>query len=115
VAREVVDRRFDGAAGAQLVDVTNEEVGLERVGMVVVERRALFEPEIVPILVVPIVIEDGDAIVAERIDDASDDRGLAGTGSARDPDNDGLLAFILVHRSPFTVLKLQTANRKCRR
>ena len=92
VAGEVVDRRFDAPAGAQLEDVPDHQVGLERVGMVVVERRPLFEPEVVAIPVVAIVLEDGDAAVVDRVEDAADDGRLAGPRPAGDADDDGLHA-----------------------
>ncbi len=65
------------ASRAQLVKVPHEQVGLERVGMIVVERSPLLEAEIVPIAVIPIVLEDRDLLVADALDDAADDRRLA--------------------------------------
>ena len=97
VAREVVERRFDRAAGLQLGDVPDHQVGLERVGMVVVERGAILEPQVEAIAVVAIVVEDGDAVGAERLDDAADDGGLARAGSAGDADHEtAVLAEVLV-------------------
>ncbi len=75
--REVVHGRFDRPSGAQLVQVAHQQVGLERVGMVVVERGALFEPEIVAIAIVPIVLEDRDLVIADALDDPADDGGFA--------------------------------------
>ena len=64
VAREVVHRRLDRLAGAQLLHVPHHQVGFERIGMVVVERRALFESQVVPVAVVAVVLEDRDLRVA---------------------------------------------------
>ena len=61
VAGEVVERRLDGAPALQLVDVPDHQVGLERIGMVVVERGALLEPQVVAIAIVAVVLEHGDA------------------------------------------------------
>jgi hypothetical protein len=90
VPREVVDRHLDGLPGAQRVHVLHEQVRLERVGMVVVERRPLLEPQVVAVAVVPIVLEHGDLAVADALDDAADDRGLAGAGPAGDADDEGM-------------------------
>ncbi len=37
--------------------------------MVVVEGRAFFEPQVVPVTVIAIVLEDGDLVVADAADD----------------------------------------------
>ena len=55
--------------------------------MIVVERGALLEPQVVAIAIVAIVLEDGDLVVAEALDDAPDDGGLAGARAAGHPDH----------------------------
>ena len=50
--------------------------------MVVVERGPLFEPQVVAIAVVAIVIQQRDVFGAEAVDDPPDHRGLARPGSA---------------------------------
>jgi len=78
VAGEVVFGRIDRAPVLQLADVVDEQIGLERVGMVVVERGALLEAEIVAVAIVAVVVEDHHIVGAEALDDAADDGGLAG-------------------------------------
>jgi len=56
--------------------VLDQERGLERVGVVVVERRALFQPQIVAIAVVTVVLEDDDVLGAQAVHDPADDGGL---------------------------------------
>jgi hypothetical protein len=58
--------------------------------VVVVQRRPLFEPQVVAIAVIPIVLEDGDLLVADALDDAPHDRRLAGSGTARNADDERL-------------------------
>ncbi len=89
VAREVVNRRFHFAAVLERLHVPDEQVGLERIGVVVVERGALFEAQVVAIAIVAVVFEDADLVAAEAVDDAFDDRGLAGAGTAGDTNHDG--------------------------
>ena len=50
--------------------------------MVVVERGAFLEAQIVPVAVVAIVIEHRHLVRAEALDDAPDHGGLAGAGPA---------------------------------
>ena len=45
-------------------------------GVVVVEHGALFEPQVVAIAVVTVVLEDDDVFRAEAIDDPADDSGF---------------------------------------
>lgn len=48
--------------------MAHEQVGLERIGMIVVEGRAFFEPQIVSFPIIPVVLQNGDVVFAERID-----------------------------------------------
>ena len=41
--------------------------------MVVVERGAFLEPQIVAIAIVPIVLQEGDVLEAQAVDDSPDD------------------------------------------
>ncbi len=86
---EIVGRRFDVASRAETADVLDQQVRLERVGVVVVQRGALLEAQIVAVAVVPVVFEDGHLLRAQAFDDAPDDGGLAGAGAAGDADEDG--------------------------
>ena len=65
MAGEVVLRRLDAPPGAERLDVLHQQVGFERVGMVVVERRAFLEAEVAAVAVVAVVFEDRDLVVAE--------------------------------------------------
>ena len=56
--------------------------------MIVVERGALLEPQIVAIAIIPVVIEHGDLVVADALDDAADDRGFARARAAGDADDE---------------------------
>ena len=77
VASEVVDRHFDAAPFPQRDHVRHEQVRLERIGMIVIERRALLEPQIVAVAVVAIVGENGHLVVADAVDDPAHDGCLA--------------------------------------
>ena len=87
---EVVHRQFDRAAGPQLVQVSDEEVGLERVRVVVVEGGALLEPKVVAVAIVAVVLEHDDLLGSQALDDLPDDGRLARAGSAGDADDDRL-------------------------
>ena len=78
VAREVVDRHVHRLAAAQRLDVPHEKIRLQRIRMIVVERRPLLEPQVVAVAIVAIVLEDGHLIVADALDDPPHDGGLAG-------------------------------------
>ena len=52
--------------------------------MIVVERGAFFEAEIVAIAVIAIVLEHNDLLRTQAVDDAPDDRRFAGAGAAGD-------------------------------
>ena len=76
VAGEVVKRHLDGLAGLEVLKVPDQQGGLERVGVVVIERGAIFEPQVVAIAVVTVVLEDDDVFRAEAVYDPTDDSGL---------------------------------------
>ena len=57
VPGEVVHRRLNRAARPQLVNVADHQVRLQRIRMIVIERGALLEPQVVAIAVVAIVLE----------------------------------------------------------
>ena len=66
--REPLRRRAERADAGE-----HEQVGVERVGVVVVEAGALLEPQVTAIAVVLVVLEEADLIVAETVDDPADD------------------------------------------
>ena len=76
-----------GAAGAQLVQMADEQIRLERVRVIVVERGPLLERQIVAVAVVAVVLEHDDLLGAEAVDNLPDDGRLARAGSAGDADH----------------------------
>jgi len=69
--------------------VLHEQVGFERVGMVVVERRSFFQAQVVAIAVIAVVFEDDDLLGSEAVHDPADNRGLAGARAAGNADDGG--------------------------
>ena len=87
---EVVHRDVHAASIPERLHVLHEQIGLERVRVVVVEGRAFFEAQIVAIPVIAIVFQHHDLAVADALDDTADDRGFAGSGTSGDTDDEGL-------------------------
>jgi hypothetical protein len=54
----------------------DEERCFQGVRMVVVEGGPLLQPEVVPIAVVAVVLQDDHVFRAQAVDDATDDRGF---------------------------------------
>ncbi len=88
VAREVVARDVDRPSLAQRRHVLDEEIRFERVGMIVVERGALLEPQPRIVAVILVVLEEADLFGAQAVHDPANDRRLARTGSACDADHE---------------------------
>ena len=76
VGREVVKRNVHRLAGFERLDVLDEERRFQGVRMVVVERGALLQPEVVPIAVVTVVLQHDYVLGAQAVHDAADDRRL---------------------------------------
>ena len=76
-----------GRPARRIEDVPDHEAGLERVGVVVVERRAFFQPQLRVIPVVAVVFQHDHLLVAEALDDLADDGRLARPRAARHPDD----------------------------
>ena len=87
---EVVARHFDRRALAKRVEVTNEELGLERIGMIEVDLLSLFGRERVEVAIVRIVRDPFDAIFSDAIVDRLRDCRFARAGAAGDADDDRL-------------------------
>jgi len=87
VLSEIIERQVDASALFQRQHVADEQVGLERVRMVVVQGRAFVEREIVAIPVITVVFEHDDPVGSERLDNRRDDGRLAGARSARHADD----------------------------
>jgi uridine kinase len=81
---DLLVRHLDRLAAAQQLQVPDHQVGLEGIRMVVVQRRTLLEAQVAPVPVVAVVLEHRHLVVAEALDDAPDDGGLARPRSARD-------------------------------
>ncbi len=60
-------------AALQLAHVTDQQVRFERIGMVVVERGALLEAQVVAIAIVAIVLEQRHVFGTETVDDPPHD------------------------------------------
>ena len=85
----VVDGAAHAAPGAQLPEVAHHALGVEGVGAVVVELRALLVRHVVVRLVVVVVIDNAD-VVGEALLQAARYRSLAAAGAARDADGHNL-------------------------
>jgi hypothetical protein len=89
VTLEIVARLVDGPAGHQLVDVVAEERKLERVGVVVVDEKALLEGERRLVAVVAILLDQHHMVRTVAFGQGAGDGGLARAAAARDPDHEG--------------------------
>ena len=89
VVRVGVDRALDGPARLQLLQVPDQQIGVEGVGVVVVDSGPLLEGPALLTLVVAVVADDGDRI-AEVLLQMPRQGGLAGAGAARDADQHGV-------------------------
>ena len=72
VQREVVTRRVDRFAVAQPGEVLDEQRGLERIRVVVVEGATVFERQLRVVLVVEVVLDARDRRIADAVDDLGD-------------------------------------------
>jgi hypothetical protein len=89
VRREVVTRDLDLGAGAQLLEMRREELALERGRVVVVDLRALLERQVLLVAIIRVVFDRHAAARWHRQRELVRHRGLAGTGTTCDPDNEG--------------------------
>ena len=90
--RVVVGRAVDRLAAAQLFEVLDEKLGVERVGVVVVELCALLKAHAVVSLVVVVVVDDAD-VAAEVLHDLACDRRFSAACAAGNADNDDAAVF----------------------
>ena len=86
VDRVVIDRAGDGLALLEVLERLHQQVGVEGVGMVVVELGALLIGHVVVRLVVVVVVDDG-YLAAEILDQPPGDGGLAAAGAAGNADD----------------------------
>src|SRR3954462_13959076 len=85
---KVVLRHLDRPSGPKLVKMPDQQIRLQRIGMIVVEGGPLFQAQIVPVPVIAVVFEHSDLVVADAFDDAADDGRLPRAGTARDSDDE---------------------------
>ena len=88
----VVGRAMDRFAAAQLSEVLDEKLGVECVGVVVIELCALLKAHAVVSLVVVVVVDDAD-VAAEVLHDLARDRRFAAARAAGNADNDDAAVF----------------------
>jgi hypothetical protein len=67
----------------------HEEVGVQRVGVVVIEPGTLFEAKVVAIPVITVVLEQADLLATKAVDDAPYHSGLSRPGAAGDANHEG--------------------------
>ena len=87
-----VDGTANGLARLQLAEVLHHQIGVKRVGMVVVLLAALLKGAVLT-LVVAVMVDDAD-VVGEMPLQMRSQRGFAGTGAAGDSDEKS------AHRAP---------------
>ncbi len=85
VVGEIVTRTLDGVAVAEAVDVLDEELGFQGVGVVEVLLVALVEGKLREVAVVPVEWEIGGVELGGELFGES---GFAGAGTARDADEE---------------------------
>ena len=83
---------MDRLAAAQLFEILDEKLCVERVGVVVVELCALLKAHAVVRLVVVVVVDDAD-VAAEMLNDLSRDRRFAAARAAGNADDDDAAVF----------------------
>ena len=86
----VVHRHADALAGAQLLQVLHHQVGVKAVRVVVVELAAFLVGQLVVALVVAVVVDDADFLLAKMLPQPPRQGGLAAAGAAGDADHDGV-------------------------
>lgn len=89
VGGEVVNGKFDGVPFAKLLNVINEQVRVEGIGMVEVNFRPLLGMQVAEVFVVGVVGQVGDPVGANSVEDNVGHGGFAGAGAARDTDDEG--------------------------
>ena len=90
MCREVVERNFDRRTFREHIEMSHEQLGLERIGMIEVDFLSLFGRERVEVAIVRIVRDPFDAIFSDAIVDRLRDCRFARAGAAGDADDDRL-------------------------
>lgn len=89
VGGEVVNGEFDGVSLAELLDMVDQQVGVEGVGVVEVDFRPLLGVQVAEVFVIGVVGQVGDPVGAHSFENDIGYGGFAGAGAARDTDNEG--------------------------
>jgi hypothetical protein len=89
VRLEIVERHLDPAPVLQRREVLDEELRLQGLGVIEVELGSLVQREVGAIAVVRVVLHHRHAIDWQRRSDRLRYRGLAGTRTPRDADDQG--------------------------
>lgn len=84
---ERIDRMLDGHVVLQRLDVFDQHLGIECLGVVVVELRALLVGQFGMSLVVIIVTQRGDIVASEGFLQPFDERRFSGAGSTGNSDD----------------------------
>ena len=87
VGGEVIDRDVHRLSTLQALQVPDQQLGFERVGMVEVDDVALGVGQVGQIAVVGVVGQECDALRSNSRQDDVGDGGLARSGAAADPDH----------------------------
>ena len=86
VAAEIVYRNFHRLPMFEPLQMYDEQIGVERIGMIEVDRIPLGQWKIIEIAVVRVVRKQRDVLGADATQNDICDRGFARSGSTRDAD-----------------------------
>src|SRR6185503_15916847 len=90
VRHEIVDRLFDGLTLQQLVELREQQLPIERVGMIPIDAPTLLHRQMGIVAVVPIHVDERHRLRRQSLRDIPRDGGLAGAGSSGDADDQRL-------------------------
>ena len=76
-----------GCPFLKLLNMLDEQLIFQRVGMVKVDFDALGGRQAAQVFVIGIVLEEGNPVRTDALEDGLGDRGLAGPGATGDADN----------------------------
>jgi hypothetical protein len=85
---EVIYGNFGWLSISQLLDMLDEQLVFQRVGMVKVDFDTLGWGQAAQILIIRIMLEEGYPVRADTLEDGLGNRGLAGSGATGDADDE---------------------------
>ena len=100
VGGEIVARPLDGASLAQPPHVIEEEIDLDRLGMIPVDALALGLGEVLIFAVVGVLGQDGNVLGPDGVDDRVRNGSLARARAARHPDHQPAAPLKSAHPGP---------------